>query len=77
MQFDSVASLGEVNAPVLLAHSREDEIIPFHHAELLLAAHGQAELLVIHGDHNHAFLRSGRHYVDGVDGFLVRHLHRQ
>ena len=77
MQFDSAARLGGVNAPLLLVHSREDEIIPFHHSERLLASHGQAQLLVIHGDHNRGFLHSGRHYVDGLDGFLDAHLTRQ
>jgi uncharacterized protein len=63
--------VGQVDAPVLVVHSRDDEIIPLAHGQALHAAAGpRARLLELEGDHNTAFLLSGRHYVDGLAGFL-------
>lgn len=63
--------LPEVAAPVLVIHSREDEIIPFAHGEALQAAAGpRARLLALQGDHNSGFLVSRRDYVAGIAAFL-------
>lgn len=71
LQFDARAALADVAAPVLVIHSRGDEIVPFSHGEALLAAAGpQGELLEIRGDHNTGFLHSGRLYRDGLAAFI-------
>ena len=65
----------QVEAPVLVIHSQEDDIIPYHHGEALhLAAGPEAELLTIQGDHNTGFMVSGDMYTQGLDDFLSRHL---
>jgi fermentation-respiration switch protein FrsA (DUF1100 family) len=65
--------IGEVSAPVLIAHSRDDEIIPFSHAEALHAAAGmRSQVLVFGGDHNTGFLRDEALYRAGLDEFLSR-----
>lgn len=74
MEFDSQRHVAVQRAPLLLVHSREDEIIPFHHAEALQQAAGEAELLVIRGSHNRGFLLSGAEYVAGLGAFLDQHL---
>lgn len=64
--------IGAVSAPVLIVHSRDDEIIPFSHAEALDAAAGErSRLLVIGGDHNTGFLRDEAHYRAGLDAFIA------
>ena len=63
--------IGEVSTPVLIVHSRDDEIIPFSHAEALHAAAGtDSQLLVIDGDHNSGFLRDAVRYRAGLEAFL-------
>lgn len=64
--------LGEADAPVLIVHSRDDEIIPFSHAEALHAAAGmRGQMLVVGGDHNTGFLQDEARYRAGLDAFLA------
>ncbi len=61
-----------VRCPVLVAHSRDDEIIPYHHGEQIYAtANEPRTLLTLRGSHNDAFLRDERTYTDGVRTFLT------
>ncbi len=70
-QYNSKKSLAEVTAPVLLIHSRQDEVIPFSHSETLLEAYqGEKSLLEISGHHNDGFLYSGQVYTSGLRHFL-------
>lgn len=63
--------LGRVRVPVLVVHSRGDEIIPYVHGERLFAAAGAPKrFLEIRGGHNDGFLVSGEQYVGGLDDFL-------
>lgn len=60
-----------VSSPVLVVHSREDEIAPFHHgAAVFEAAAEPRTLLELHGTHNEAHLVSGATYRDGLEAFL-------
>ncbi len=62
----------DVRCPVLVAHSRDDEIIPFHHGEAIFASANEPRtLLALRGAHNDAFLRDERVYIDGVQTFLT------
>jgi len=61
--------------PVLVIHSRDDEIISFRHAEALYAAANMPkQLLPIGGSHNDGFMQSGATYVHGLDRFLGEQL---
>jgi len=61
-----------VRCPVLVVHSRDDEIIPYHHGEQIYAtANEPRTLLTLRGSHNDAFLRDERTYTDGVRTFLT------
>lgn len=63
--------LAQVTGPVLVIHSREDEIIPFEHGQALYAAASEPkELLEIQGTHNTGFLTSGDQYIQGLEAFL-------
>lgn len=62
----------DVSCPVLVVHSRDDEIIPFHHGEEIFeSANEPRTLLAIHGTHNDAFLRDERAYIGGLQAFLT------
>jgi len=61
----------EVRCPVLVIHSRDDEIIPFRHGEAIFAAAPEPRsLLELRGSHNDAFLRDERSYMEGLRDFL-------
>ncbi len=62
----------DVHCPVLVVHSRDDEIIPFHHGEAIFAAASEPRtLLALRGTHNDAFLLDERSYVEGLRAFLT------
>jgi hypothetical protein len=71
IRYDTAGDLARVERPVLIAHSREDEIIPYAHAEALYrVAPGPKTLLTLQGSHNDGFLASGEHYLEGLRRFL-------
>jgi len=72
MPFDSLSKIPKVRCPVLVIHSPEDDIIPFHHGkELFEAAPEPKKFLQISGDHNNGYRESGRIYTDGIAAFLA------
>lgn len=65
--------LQRVRCPVLVVHSRTDEIVPFELGRRVYAAAPQPKwLLEIEGGHNDGFLVSGAHYTAGLGAFLER-----
>ena len=61
----------DVQCPVLVVHSRDDEIIPFHHGQAIFAAAPEPRtLLTLRGSHNDAYLRDEA-YIEGVWAFLA------
>ncbi|MFC2123106.1 alpha/beta hydrolase [Bacteroidota bacterium] len=74
-KYNTVEYLDQVDCPVLIIHSREDEIMPFGHGQQLFErASGPKELLEISGTHNEGFITSGEHYKEGLDSFISEHL---
>jgi hypothetical protein len=73
IKMDTRRFVAEADVPVLVVHSRDDEIVPFEHGQRVLASAGKrGELLEISGDHNTGFLASAERYVEGLDEFLSR-----
>jgi len=61
----------ESTCPVLVVHSRDDEIIPFHHGEAIFkAANEPKTFLEIQGGHNDAHATSAMTYLNGLRRFL-------
>lgn len=74
-RYDTRAALNSVSCPVLILHSREDEIIPFSHGQALLeAAHEPKRLVELRGGHNDALLVSRETYALEVGAFLQKFL---
>lgn len=77
-QYNTRRFLQTVTCPVLIIHSRDDEVIPFAHGEALFkAASPPKRFLVLNGGHNNAFLVSNPTYLEGIDSFLKDHLNPQ
>ncbi len=61
-----------VRCPILVTHSRDDEIIPFHHGEAIFASANEPRtLLALRGTDNEAFLQDERAYIEGVRTILT------
>lgn len=73
-RYDTLAHLRNYRGPVLIAHSRDDEIVPFAHGEhLFAAAPGKKSMLEMRGGHNDSFLFSQAPWVRTVGDFLAHH----
>jgi len=74
-KYDTARYLDGVNCPVLIVHSREDEIMPFSHGQRLFErATEPKEFLEISGSHNEGFIMSGKHYEEGLNAFISMYL---
>jgi len=70
-QYATRLHVQSVRCPVLVIHSRDDEIIPFSHGERILAAAPEPRtLLPLNGPHNGAHIFSERVYMEGLSRFL-------
>lgn len=77
IRFPAAKFLQSVTCPVLVIHSRDDEIIPFGQGvKLHEAARPPKQFLELRGGHNDGFLVSVRRYLDGLDAFVAASLGR-
>ncbi len=76
IRFDARDSLSRVKAPVLVAHSPEDEIVPFSHGQALYrAARGPKAMLRLAGGHNDGFIFMREAWIVELGAFLDAYLH--
>jgi len=74
-RYDTLAMIRTVTCPVLLAHSRDDEMIPFTHAQRLFDAAGEPKRLVeMGGGHNAGGLDADGIYQGELKEFLDLYL---
>ena len=70
-QYDTVKKLANIHHPVLIVHSRDDEIIEFTNGERLFAAANEPkQFLELRGGHNDGFMVSGTGYIQGLEVLL-------
>ena len=73
IQYNTLERMPQIAAPVLIAHSRTDDIIPYAHGEALFAAaRDPKELLALSGGHNDGFLYTREVWIAAVGAFLER-----
>lgn len=71
-RYDTRAALAEVDCPVLILHGRDDEIVPFRHAQALFAAANEPKRLVeLRGGHNDALLLGRETYAREIETFVL------
>jgi fermentation-respiration switch protein FrsA (DUF1100 family) len=74
-KYDARDCIRQAICPVLIVHSRDDELVPFRHGQRLFeAAHEPKEFLEIRGPHNEAFLISAEEYMSGLDSFISKYV---
>jgi fermentation-respiration switch protein FrsA (DUF1100 family) len=67
--------VSQINSPLLVVHSRNDEIIPFSMSQVIFEAAAEPKtMLELSGDHNGGFLMNRGRYKAGLAEFLDRHL---
>jgi fermentation-respiration switch protein FrsA (DUF1100 family) len=71
LRYPVVEYASRLDCPVLVVHSRDDEIIPFDMGQSIYAAVKQRKsFLELRGDHNNGFFISRHEYVAGLDKFI-------
>jgi len=72
-RYDTLSRLPHIACPLLVAHSTDDELVPFVQGERLYrAAREPKTFLAMNGSHNEGRDQSGKTYDEGVDAFLTR-----
>jgi len=71
--FDYAAKLRSFQGQTLVLHTRHDELVHVHHAEMLYAAAPEPKTLHIfdQGGHNDIFYRNRQAYMQLVETFLA------
>ena len=73
--YDTVDTIQKVTCPVLVIHSKDDEIIPYRLGlKIYQSAKQPKSHLVIRGGHNDGFYISGTDYTEGLRTFMDTHL---
>lgn len=75
IRYDTRAYLRTVTAPVLIAHSPQDEIIPYEHGRALFAAAPPPkQFLELAGGHNDGFIFMREEWVRALGDFLGKQM---
>ena len=75
--FNTVSHVRRAVEPVLVLHSPDDEIIPFHLGEKVFQAANEPKFFVkMRGDHNSGFLMSQPDYERALGAFVSRSVMR-
>lgn len=75
IRYNTRENLRAVTAPVLIAHSPQDEIIPFEHGQALYAmANPPKRFLELDGGHNDGFIFMREAWVRALEVFLSVHI---
>jgi hypothetical protein len=72
--YDNLANLQRIRAPVFIAHSRDDDIVPYAHGRKLYEAAGEPKaFLEMRGGHNDGFIFTQPEWVAALGAFLDRY----
>jgi len=72
-EYETSDNVARVECPVLVIHSKDDKVVPYHHGKELYEAAGEPkEFLELRGTHDNAYLESDE-YVGVVWDFVERH----
>ncbi len=75
MKYDSISKIDSIKIPKLIIHSRDDDLIRFHHGrELFEKAREPKKFLELRGSHNEGFLLMEEEYTKKIGEFLEKYL---
>ena len=71
IKYDTKQYVKDISCPILVAHSKNDEIIPYLEGrEIFEAAPEPKQFLEMRGGHNDGFMVSGSTYIEGLRSFI-------
>lgn len=74
IKYNNIERIKNINCPVLIIHSPDDNLIRYHHGRNLYeAAREPKKFLEIRGDHNDGFIVSGSVYSQGLREFIAEY----
>jgi len=74
-RYNTLARLEQIHCPVLIAHSRDDEMIPFEQGQrLFAAAHEPKTFFELAGNHNEGEVLTSPAYRQALDAFMATRL---
>jgi uncharacterized protein len=74
IRYDNLRNLERISAPLFIAHSRDDEIVPYAHGRRLFeAAREPKEFLEMRGGHNEGLVFTRKEWMAQLAAFLDRH----
>ncbi len=74
-RFEIEKRIGNIQSPLMIIHSQQDNTVPFHHAEhLFRLAKQPKEFVEISGEHNGGFLLNETMYKQSLEDFISEHL---
>jgi len=77
LRYDTGAALAQTGSPVLVAHSPDDEIVPFRHGQSLFKAAPKPKVFLrLAGGHNDGLIVMRPEWVEVLAGFLREHVER-
>ena len=72
IKYDTLGRIDKLRCGLLVIHSPDDEIVPYHHGQKIFeAAKEPKRFQEISGGHNDGFLASGSLYTDALAEFLA------
>lgn len=74
-RYDTGQYVNQSSCPLLVVHSRHDDIVPYAEGRLVFdAAPATKQFLDIQGGHNDGFIVTGQAYADGLNRFIDKWL---
>ncbi|MDP8299693.1 MAG: alpha/beta hydrolase [Candidatus Tantalella remota] len=73
IKYDTLSKMGGLKVPVLVIHSSEDDIVPYHHGKMLFEASIEPKsFLNLRGGHNDSVFLNEDKYAVGINEFLEK-----
>ena len=73
--YNTLASLQSITSPVFVAHSPQDELVPFEHGQRLFQTAAEPkQFLTLQGGHNNGFIFMRESWVNALGAFVDENL---
>ncbi len=70
-EYETINKLKNISCPIVVVHSKNDEVIPFSHAERIFERANRPKTFIeLRGGHGNGFLLSQRDYIAGLQNAL-------
>lgn len=72
--YNTLGNIKQVESPIFMAHSRDDQVVPYHHGQKLFEFADEPKTFVeLRGSHGSGFWETGAKYRKGLQQFLEDH----